>query len=97
MNYDLKYVLKYQYFSLKKVQKNYFFFTFSFSFFFTLKSATAAAKIATSVGRLFKVASNISSADSTFINFTPLIGFKFVGPDIKVVSNPLSFKDFAIS
>ena len=87
MNYDLKYVLKYQHF-LKKVQKFHFLF-FQF-LLFTLKSATAAEKIATSDGRFFKVSSNISSADLTLIKFILLAGFKFVGPDIKVVSKPFS-------
>ena len=64
---------------------------------FTFQSATAAEKIATSTGRLFKVASSISFAELTLMVLTPLIGSKFVGPEIKVVSKPFVDKDLAIS
>ena len=66
-------------------------------FFSTLKSATAAEKIAMSVGKLFCVALNISSAVSTLISFIFSSIFRLVGPDIKVVSKPLLDKEFAIS
>ena len=66
-------------------------------FLFTLKSATAAENIAISTGKFFWVALNISSAVSTSISFMFLSTFKLVGPDIKVVSNPLLDKDLAIS
>ena len=39
----------------------------------------------------------ISFAVSTLIKFTPVTGSKFVSPEIKVVSKPLSLNDLAIS
>ena len=73
------------------------FFYFIFIFFLILKSATAAENIAISVGKIFCVALNISSAVSTLIRFNLSSTFKLVGPDINVVSKPLLDKDFAIS
>ena len=65
--------------------------------FFTLKSDTAAVKIARSHGSNSIVFSYISSPVLTFINFKLSFGFKLVGPEINVVSNPFSTKEFAIS
>ena len=73
------------------------FLIFSLLISLTLKSATAALKIATSVGRFLRVSLNISSAVLTETNFTPSTGSKFVSPEISTVSKPLSLNDFAIS
>lgn len=61
------------------------------------QSATAAVKIAISAGRLPIVASYIACALSTLIKLISGDIFKFDGPEIKVVSKPLLFSEFAIS
>ena len=54
------------------------FLIFSLLISLTLKSATAALKIATSVGRLLRVSLNISSAVFTETNLDPVEGVKFI-------------------
>ena len=84
------------FFSKFKFKFSCFLILFSY-FLLILKSATAAEKIATSTGKFSWVATNISSAVSTFIRLISLVISRLVGPDINVVSKPFLDNDFANS
>ena len=73
-----------------------FFLIFCLFFYLILKSATAAENIATSTGKLFCVALNISSAVSTFIKFIFFSGLKLVGPDYSLAQGTSGWEVISI-